>query len=82
MDNSIQKDSGVSDRTTYQIIVAGKLSEHWADMFNGAMISMTYGAAEKLQTVITIQVRDQAELLGILNSLHGFNLSLLQVILK
>jgi len=66
----------------YQITVKGKLDAYWAEWFNGTTISMIYSTDEKQQTIFTIQVRDQAELIGILNSLHGFNLSLLQVVMK
>ena len=82
MDNTSQKDSGSSTRATYQIIIKGKLDQRWAELFNSSTVSMTYSADEKLQTIFTIQVHDQAELLGMLNRLHGFNLSLLQVTLK
>jgi len=66
----------------YQITVKGKLDAQWAEWFNGTTISMTYGTDEKQQTIFTIQIRDQSELLGILNCLHGFNLSLLEVVMK
>jgi len=82
MENDSQNDPGITSQAIYQITVKGKLDEHWAEWFNGATISMTYGTDEKQQTIFTIQIRDQAELLGILNCLHGFNLSLRQVVMK
>jgi hypothetical protein len=63
----------------YQITIKGKLSDHWADWFNGTMISNEYNSEGKPHTVLICKVRDQAELLGILNKLNSLNLPLLQV---
>jgi hypothetical protein len=82
MENKSQKDHSMSSSAIYQIIVKGKLDTHWADWFNGTFISITYDTQDSSRTILTLQIRDQSELLGILNYLHNLNLSLLQVKLK
>jgi hypothetical protein len=79
MDANITSDPGMSSRAIYQITVIGKLDEKWVDWFNGTLINFEQKTAEKPQTVLTCQVRDQAELIGILNRLNSLNLPLLNV---
>ena len=82
MENHPKKDLGGTSLAIYRIVVRGKLDSHWAEWFNGATISMTYSSDVSPNTILTLQLRDQSELLGILNRLHGFNLLILQVILE
>lgn len=70
----------MASRATYQITTKGKLGANWADWFNGTTISVERSLAGIPHTILTCQVRDQAELLGILNRLYNLNLPLLQVI--
>ena len=72
-------DLRMSSPATYQIIVKGKLGEHWVDWFNGALSLLAHSSEGGSHSILTCQVRDQAELLGILNRLNGLNLPLLQV---
>jgi len=80
MDNNIQKVLGMASRVLYKITVIGKLAENWADWFNGTTIVVEHQLKETPYTILTCQVRDQAELLGILNQLNSLNLPLVQVI--
>jgi len=63
----------------YLITVRGKLTENWADLFNGVLVDYGYDAEDGPLTVLACQVRDQAELTGILNWIHQMNLVLLEV---
>ena len=81
MENNPQNDPGMTSQAIYQITVKGKLDEHWADWFSGTTIPMTYSSDVLPNTILTLQLRDQSELLGLLSQLHGFNLLILQVIL-
>ena len=72
---------GMSSRASYMIRVSGQLPKHWADWFNGTIISHDPGHAGKRDTTLTCHVRDQAELLGVLNRLNNLYLPLLQVTL-
>jgi hypothetical protein len=79
MNSETTENSSMDSPAIYQIIIKGKLTDHWADWFNGTMISNEYNSEGKPHTVLTCKVRDQAELLGILNKLYSLNLPLLQV---
>lgn len=69
----------MSSQATYQITVKGKLDDHWLDWFNGTLSELTHSTEGGSHSNLTCQVRDQAELLGILNRLNGLNLPLLQL---
>jgi hypothetical protein len=69
----------MSSPATYQITVKGKLDNHWVDWFNGTLSMLEHRSEGGLHSILTCQVRDQAELMGILNQLNGLNLPLLQV---
>ena len=74
-----QNDPGEPSSLRYQITVKGALIENWADWFNGMLISTEHNSDRDLLTTLTCQVRDQAELIGIINWLHNMNLILEQV---
>jgi hypothetical protein len=80
MDKESCIEPAMATPSTYQITVKGLLSEHWADWFNGALIRLENNPEGKPHTTLTCKVRDQSELLGILNRLNSLNLPLLQVI--
>lgn len=63
----------------YIITVKGKLAENWSDLFNEVKIDFVNDIEEGLRTVLVCQVRDQAELTGILNWIQNMNLILLEV---
>jgi len=79
MDSESSNKIGMTSPASYQINVKGKLDTHWADWFNGTNILLDHSPEGKPHTTLTCQVRDQAELLGILNQLNSLNLPLLQV---
>jgi len=82
MDSESTIELGMSSPAIYRIIVKGKLDVYWADWFNGTNIRLEDDLEGKPQTTLTCQIRDQAELLGILNQLNSLNLPLLQVIYR
>lgn len=59
----------------YEIRVEGVLSERWADWFEGLTIHSGPGD----YTVMSGPLVDQAALLGVLNKIHAFNLTLVSV---
>jgi hypothetical protein len=77
MDEKSTINLSMASPAVYQITVNGMMGGHWADWFGADVIEC--GVEGKIHTVLTCQVRDQAELLGILNRLNGMNLPLLQV---
>jgi len=80
MDNEYPIEFGMTSPAIYQITMKGKLDEHWTDWFNGTKINLEHNLEGIPHTTLTCRVRDQSELLGILNRLNSLNLPLLQVI--
>ena len=68
-----------SSFSKYLITVKGKLAENWSELFNRVQIDFVNDVEDGLLTVLTCQVRDQAELTGILNWIHNMNHILLEV---
>ena len=58
----------------YQLTVQGALKEDWQDWFNGMLIATELNSKRNSITTLTCKVRDQAELIGIINWLHNMNL--------
>jgi len=77
MDEADTKNLGMASPAIYQITVKGLVPGDWMSWFDAVAI---YPFLEgNPRTHLTCKVRDQAELLGILSRLNGFNLPLLQV---
>lgn len=81
MDTEIQKAPKTSSQAAYSITVSGALTEHWTEFYSGTSVALEYSHDGNVRTTLTCQVRDQAELVGILNQLSNLNLTLLQVVL-
>ena len=63
----------------YRICVQGYLDESWSERLAGLRITTSTRGDQKPVTTLVGQVRDQAELAGILNSLYQRHLTLLSV---
>ncbi len=63
----------------YRIRVNGRLDEKWSDRLAGMRISTCQGSDKNTETILVGQIRDQAELAGVLNSLYELHLSILSV---
>ena len=63
----------------YRITVEGYLDDRWSDCMGGMTISATCHAEQGAVTTLMGQVRDQAELFGLLNTLYELHLPLLSV---
>ena len=73
-------DHGPSNHASfYRVCVAGTLPGSWADRLGGLQVVRDGGDGSSGQTLLMGAVRDQAELLGILNTLHELRLPLLLV---
>jgi hypothetical protein len=62
--------------TIYHIRIEGCLEEGWADWFDGMAIQP--GPCD--ETSITGLIRDQAELIGLINRIHDLGLGLISVV--
>jgi len=81
MENSTPEKLSMASPACYAVTVQGSLPTHWAEWFNGSTIRLASRSAGQPHTVLTCRVKDQAELLGILNQLNNLNLPLLEVTL-
>jgi len=64
---------------SYRIVVQGDLSADWSDRLGGLAITATSQAGRIPQTTLAGQLRDQAELSGVLETLHSLHLPILKV---
>ncbi len=63
----------------YRIEVEGHLAESRSDILAGMRITTRKITAQKTVAILTGRLRDQAELLGVLNGLYNLHLSILKV---
>ncbi len=63
----------------YRIRVQGLLDESWSDRLGGLRITTSSPKDKAPVTELVGQMRDQAELAGVLNSLYELHLTLLSV---
>jgi hypothetical protein len=64
---------------TYRIVVQGALSEMSRRRFAGMTIESDPADADRPRTILRGQVRDQAELRGVLDALYGLHLTVIKV---
>jgi hypothetical protein len=69
----------MANRAKYHIVVKGRLDDRWAKWFNGTTRKDEQDRHGMPCTRLTCSVRDQSELIGILNRLSNLNLPLLEV---
>jgi hypothetical protein len=63
----------------YRIRVQGFLDESWSERLGGLRITTSSQGDQGRVTALVGQVRDQAELAGVLNTLYELHLTLLSV---
>ena len=63
----------------YRICVHGVLSEKWSERLGGMHITTTIKGDQGSITTLVGQIRDQAELAGVLNTLYTLQMPLLSV---
>jgi hypothetical protein len=64
---------------TYRIEVGGYLDASWSDRLGGMRITICRGKNQATVTTLIGRLSDQAELIGILNSLYELHLPVLSV---
>ena len=70
---------GFAGPATYSIVVQGSLSDDWSDRLAGLVIERVERNDEPTRTILAGPIRDQAELAGVLETLYGLHLPILQV---
>jgi hypothetical protein len=63
----------------YRIVVQGNVSEHLADRLGQMVITATARVDQREQTTLTGPIQDQAELFGLLDTLHGLHIPIIRV---
>lgn len=74
MPSKPHKASSKLTQARYQITVRGNFREDWRDWFNGMLIAEESLREGHSATTFTCKVRDQAELIGMINWLHNMNM--------
>ena len=67
---------------TYQIKVQGRIDPDWAGSLSGMTIHLTAEEASSPVTTLEGELRDQAALAGVLNTLYELHLPVLSVVNK
>ena len=80
MPNKINKKRlTLESSVTYRIDVQGCLEETWSDRLAGMQITMNIPVYQDPVTTLIGQVKDQSELIGVLNGLYELRMPLLSV---
>ena len=69
----------MSGPAAYRVCVQGAIDRSWVDLFAGMKLAYRNVATPNALTVLTGDVLDQAELMGLLNRLYGLGLPLVSV---
>ena len=69
----------VDSKAEYTIRISGHLDESWSDRLNGMTIKTRKTGGPKPVTTLVGLLRDQAALLGVLNTLYNLRLPLISV---
>ena len=78
MGNTIlKKRLKIEDPATYKIFVQGCLEDVWSDRLANMAITMDLSNEHSPVSTLTGKVRDQAELVGVLNGLYELRMPLL-----
>lgn len=64
---------------TYRIVVQGFVGEKWIERLGAMSFTITSRGEGKPHTTLTGPIRDQAELSGVLETLYGLHLPILEV---
>ena len=66
-------------RQVYRITVEGRLDEDWAQQLGGMSVAYGNGDGGEPLTTLIGRLADRSALIGVLNTLHDLNLTLLAV---
>jgi len=63
----------------YRVCIASHLSPDWLEMPGVVNLTTGYDSTGRPITTLNVEVVDQSQFIGVLNEIHGINLSLLSV---
>ena len=64
---------------TYRVVVQGALDQKWGERLAGMTITVAEQTGRKPHSTLFGWIRDQAELIGVLDTLHDLHLPILEV---
>ena len=79
MSESTRKRQKMEDAATYQIRVQGCLEDVWSDRLANMTISMDLKDQHVPMSILKGLIRDQSELLGVLNGLYQMRVPILSL---
>ena len=79
MSESTRKRKKMEDAATYQIRVQGCLEEVWSDRLANMTITMDLKDQHVPMSILKGMIRDQSELLGVLNGLYQMRVPILSL---
>ena len=65
--------------TIYKIVDDGKLNESWSDRLGGMQIKVERKEENQISTTLIGEIKDQAALSGVLNSLYDLQMAVISV---
>ena len=71
--------TGFTGPAIYCIKVQGVIDEHYTGYFGDMVISNEKKAGDKIVGILTGKIKDQSELLGVLNALHNLHLPIVSI---
>lgn len=63
----------------YRICIRGRLDHSWSERLGGMSITTTGGKDKAVTTLLEGELRDQADLTGVINALYDLRLPLISV---
>jgi len=79
MENEQEMAIGMTSAGDYQVVIAGRLDKGWEDWFTGTQDQLENSQSGSPITTLNCHVRDQSELLGVLNHLNSLNFPIISV---
>jgi hypothetical protein len=76
----VERDIEFGGPATYRIVVQGELTQDWSGRLGGLRIVNCSREGRAARTQLEGRIRDQAELSGVLGTLHGLHLPILEVL--
>jgi len=66
---------------TYRVVIQGTVSEDWHRRLGGMEVTTSTPGSDEPRTILQGQIRDQAALHGLLETLYALHLPILEVIM-
>jgi hypothetical protein len=79
MEDGNTEDLGFSSPAFYQIKIKGTLHPRWLNQFGDLTLDVAHRVGCHSFSIIRGEISDQAQLIGILNSLHKLHLPVVEV---